>query len=122
MPCNTPAEIGQHCLRLRRNPVSTRINKRIVLEISIITTTIIIIIIIPLLVTDEFCTDKPSGMYANPSDCAAFIQCSHGSGVATWCARGTKFDSESGQCRQQDEAKCVDGGDRKRRAGKDGSR
>jgi len=47
---------------------------------------------------EGFCNGKPDGMYADPTNCYRFVQCSGGTPYLRSCAPGTKYDPERKIC------------------------
>lgn len=57
--------------------------------------------------TQNFCSGRDDGLYANPSDCSKFFQC-HQSGLTTEqsCLPGLLFDSNAKTCNWPQNVKC----------------
>ena len=49
-------------------------------------------------VSDEFCKDKRSGLYAYPGNDTLYIHCTNGGGVVGRCGKGTVFDPSRRVC------------------------
>ena len=54
-------------------------------------------------IPENFCADKPDGMYADPNDCTKFYQCAAGEDFHQQCSPPTIFDPYHKICNWADQ-------------------